>query len=331
MALEGNTGISGALGYATESVWGTSVAPKKWAEFLPGETLGRKQNYQRSAGIKAGRTFATGTRTQATTRTAGGGLSMEVPTQGFADFLNLLVGETVTPAKIAATTVYKSVFKIGATDPFNKSMTLVKATPKVGGGVVDSYCYPGTILNQMTLDMAVNGFLVAALDVDAKDEDSSQTIGTVAYPASPENFSFVNTVVKINTVEQKFLRNLKITFAKPTEGDRFMLGSATRLQPLTNAFNSIKLDIEADYDAATLYKFFEKAEAKAVEITFTAGTVEATKLELKLEFPMCRFEGDSPNIRDLGALKQTISLMVEDNTSEAPCTATYVSLEKDLN
>lgn len=330
MALEGNTGISGALGFATESVWGTSIAPKKWAEFLPGETLGRKQNYQRSAGIKAGRTFATGTRTTATTRTAGGALSMEVPTQGFLDFLNLLTEETVTPVKVGATTVYKSVVKIGTGDPFKKSMTLVKATPKTEGGVVDSYCYPGSILNQMTLDMAVNGFLTAALDIDSKDEDSSQTIGTVAYPASPENFSFVNTVVKINSVEQKFLRSLKITIAKPTDGARFPLGSALRNQPLTNAFSSIKLDIQGEYNNNTLYKFFEKSEAKTVEVTFTAGSVEATALELKLLFPMCRFEGDSPNIADLGPLMQTLPLMVEDNTSEAPCTATYVSLEKDV-
>jgi Phage tail tube protein len=182
----------------------------------------------------------------------------------------------------------------------------------------------------MTLDMAVNGFLTASLDLDSKDEDSSQTIGTVAYPASPENFSFVNTVVKINSVEQKFLRSLKITIAKPTDGGRFPLGSALRNQPLTNAFSSIKLDIQGEYNNNTLYKFFEKAEAKTVEVTFTAGSVEATALELKLLFPMCRFEGDSPNIADLGPLMQSLPLMVEDNTSEAPCTATYVSLEKDV-
>lgn len=331
MALEGNTGISGALGYAAETTWGTSVAPSKWAEFLPGETLARQQNFQRSNGIKAGRVFVTGTRTAATTRTAGGGLGMEVPNQGFGPFLNLLHGKTVTPAKIGAGTAYKQVHEIGTTDPYNKSLTLVKAAPKTEGGVVDSYCYPGAILDSMTLDMAISGFLVAQFAVQAKDENTEQSIGTQTYPTGLENFNFISTIVKINSVEQKFMKSLKIAFSKPTDGSRFALGSATRLQPLTNAFNSIKLDLEADYNNNTLYKFFEKAEAKEVEIAFVGATAsEANKFELKFVFPFCRFEGDSPNIADLGALKQSLPLMVEDNGTNPPCTATYVSLDSAL-
>jgi hypothetical protein len=331
MALEGNTGISGALGYALETEWGVSKAPAKWAEFLPGETLGRTQNYQRSGGIKAGRTFATGTRTIATTRTAGGNLGMEVPNKGFGPFLNLLHGKTVTPAK-TLTETYTQVHEIGTTDPFNKSLTLVKAAPKTLGGVVDSYCYAGSILDSLTFDMAISGFLTAQGAWQAKDENTEQTIGTVTYPTGLENFSFVQTVLKVNAVEQKYAKNVKVTFAKPTDGSRFALGSATRLQPLTNAFNSIKVDLEVDYTDKTLYEFFAKGEAKEVELAFVGNkmTTDATKFELKFVFPFARFEGDSPNIKDLGGLVQTIPLMVEDNTSAPPCTATYVSTDVTL-
>jgi len=331
MPLEGNTGISGALGYAIESAWGTSVAPSKWSEFLAGETLGRQQNFQRSAGIKAGRTFATGTRTVATTRTAGGNLGVEVANKGFGPFLNMLHGKTVTPTK-TLTETYTQVHEIGTTDPFNKSMTFVKAAPKVGGGTVDSYCYPGAIFDSLTFDMATGGFLTAQAAIQAKDENSEQTIGTVTYPAGLENFNFIQAILKINSVEQKFAKSVKLTFAKPTDGSRFALGSATRLQPLTNAFNSIKIDLEVDYTDQTLYKFFEKGEAKEVEVAFVGNkmTTDVTKFELKFVFPFARFEGDTPNIKDLGALTQTIPLMVEDNTSAPPCTATYVSTDVAL-
>jgi hypothetical protein len=331
MPLEGNTGISGALGYAIESTWGTSVAPAKWTEFVAGETLGRKQNYQRSAGIKAGRTFATGTRTVATTRTAEGSVGLEVANKGFGPFLNMLHGKTVTPAK-TLTETYTQVHEIGTTDPFNKSLTLVKGTPFVAGGTVDSFCYPGAIFDSIGFDMAVSGFLVAQCAVQAKDENSEQTIGAVTYPTGLENFNFTQVVVKINSVEQKFMKNVKMTFSKPTDGSRFVLGSATRLQPLTNAFNSIKLDLECDYASRVLYEFFAKGEAKEVEVSFVGNkmTTDVTKFELKFLFPFARFEGDSPNIKDLGPVQQTIPLMVEDNTSVPPCTATYVSTDVTL-
>lgn len=327
MALEGVTGISGAIGFAPETTWGTSVAPSKWMEFLQGETLNRKQNYLRSAGIKAGRTFTTGARTAATTRTAGGNLSVEVPNKGFGAWLNMIHGETVTPAK-TLTETYTQVHKIGTTDPYKKAMTIVKAAPKVTGGVVDSYCYSGSILNSLELSLATSGILVATMNIDAKDEDNTQTIGTVAYPAAVENFNFIQCEVKINEVVQKYIRDLKIVFSKPTDGSRFMLGSATRLQPLTNAFNSIKVDFTADYSDNTLYKFFEEATTKKVEITLVGAklpTDGASNFTLKLVFPMCRFEGDSPNIVDLGALREQVPLMVEDDGTNPPCTATYIS------
>jgi hypothetical protein len=331
MALEGVTGISGAIGYAPETTWGTSVAPSKWMEFLAGETLGRKQNYQRSAGIKAGRTFATGGRTAATTRTAGGNLGFEFPTKGAGAWLNLLHGLEVTPAK-TLTETYTQVHKFGTSDPYKKSMTIVKAAPKTAGGVVDSYCYSGSILNSLELALATNGYLVARANIDAKDEDQTQTIGTVSYPTGVENFTFVQAEILINSVKQEFLRDMKVVFNKPTDTSRFMLGSATRLQPVTNAFNDIKIDFTADYNAKTLYEFFKEATTKKVEINIVgnAMAVDVTKFELKLVFPMCRFEGDSPNISDLGPLKQTIPLMVEDNGTEPPCTATYVSTDSAL-
>lgn len=330
MALEGVTGISGALGFAPESTWGTSVAPSKWMEFLAGETLGRQQNFMRSAGIRAGRMFTSGSRTTATTRTAGGNLSAEVGNQGFGALLNLLHGETVAPVKEAGG-AYKQVHKIGTTDPYKKSLTIVKAAPKTTGGVVDSYCYPGAIFNSMELALATSGYLVATMAIDAKDENTEQTIGTVTYPTGVETFNFVQCVVKINGVEQKYMRDLKLTLAKPTDTSRFFLGSATRAQPFTNAFNTIKLDLTADYSDKTLYEMFAKTETKSVEFIFTGGIAAGSEhFELKLAMPMCRFEGDSPNIKDLGALQQTIPLMVEDNGTEPPLTATYVSLDSAL-
>ena len=331
MALEGVTGISAAFGFATEAeTWGTSVAPAKWLPFMPGESLSRQQTFIRSSAIRAGRMFTLGGLTTGTTRGAGGNISFEVGNKGFGQFLNLLGGETeasLKPVKEAGG-AYKQIHKIGTADPYKKSLTLVKAAPKTEGGVVPSYCYPGSILSQLELSVAASGFLVANATVSAKDENQEQTIGTVSYPSGLESFNFTQCVVKVATVEQKFIRSFKLTFAKPTDDSRFFLGTATRAQPLTNGFNTIKLDLETDFNNDTLYKKFEKIETAAVEITFTGAVAAGSeKFELKLAMPVARFEGDSPNVSDLGPLKQTIPLMIEDNGSEAPLTATYVSTD----
>ena len=328
---KGVSGISGAIGYAAEASWGTSKAPEKWMEFLPGETLQRQQTFMRSAGIKAGRMFQTGSRTTPTTRSAGGNLSFEVGNQGMGAWFNLLHGETVTPTK-TLTETYTQVHKIGTTDPYEKSMTIVKAAPKTSGGTVDSYCYEGSIASQAEFAIATSGYMIANYQIDAKDESQAQKIGTVTYPTKVETFNFTQCEVKLEGTKLESMRDIKVTFAKPTDTNRFFLGSATRAQPLTNAFNTIKVDLTSDYTDNTLYKYFEKTETKKLELLLKGAkfSTDASYFELKFVFPLARFEGDSPNIKDLGVLQQTIPLMIEDNGTEPPCTLTYVSTDKEL-
>jgi hypothetical protein len=306
---------------------------------LQGETMNRTQNFVRSAGIKAGRVFTTGARTAATTRIAGGNIPVEVGNKGFGFWLNMLHGEKVEApstnwAEEETKHVQKQTHKIGTTDPYKKASTIVLGRPNLGGSTVDSYTYAGTIMNQMELQLAASGLLVANMAFDAKDEiyegTGFQKIGTVVYPTAVENFNFTQCTLEVNSVEQKYAKEAKVTFTKPTDGGRFALGSATRLQPLTNAFNGIKIDLTVDYSDQTLYKMFAKAETTKVVFKFIGAVIPeggTKKFELTLTFPMCRVEGDTPNIANLGALVQTIPLMVEDNGTEAPCTAVYQSTD----
>lgn len=333
MALEGVTGISAAVGFAPETTWGTAAAPSKWLPFMPGETLGRHQTFIRSNALRAGRMFTLGSLTAATTRGAGGNISFEVGNKGFGQFLNLVGGETEASLKPVKEIggAYKQVHAIGTADPYKKSLTIVKAAPATEGGVVPSFCYPGSILSQLELSLAASGFLIANATVSAKDENTEQTIGTVAYPVGLESFNFVQCVIKIGGTEVKFIRDFKLVLAKPTDDKRFFLGSATRQQPLTNGFSTIKLTLTSDFNSKTLYEMFAKTETKSVEITFTGGVAAGTEhYELKLLMPMARFEGDSPNVKDMGPLMQTIPLEIEDNGTEAPLTVTYVSTDTAL-
>ena len=322
-------GLGSQLGIANETTYGTIVTPAKFLEYMPGETMTLSRAFVLSQQLRAGRSFTSSTRRTATTRSAAGALTLEVPNQGFGPLLNLLHGETVTPTKESSSTIYKQVHNIGTTDPFKKSITLQLGKPTVEG-VVSPFTYPGTILNSMVLSCQTGGWLTSALTLDSQDEQTGTALATASYPTSLQGFNFTQCVVKVNSVEQKAVRGITITINKPTDVARYYLGATKKAVPLTNAYAAATIALTVDYKDETLYKLFEKGEVVPVEITFTGETVETIVTELKFKFEACGLDGDSPNVANLGPLQQNIPLTVLDNNSVAPVVATYVSKDTAL-
>lgn len=322
-------GLGSQFGLAAETTYGTYVAPNRWMEYLPGETMKRTQNFLRPAGLAAGIQVARGKRTAGTSRMAGGGMSLEVPDGAFGPILNLLHGETVTPVQIEATKIYKQVHNLGTTDPSKKSVTLQLGKPNLAGEV-KPFSYPGSILTSLQFDCSVDNYLTAAPTWDSQDEVTAEALGTYAPPAGISGLHWLNAVVRVNAAEQKFVRGFSLKLDKPAETNRFYLGGPLKAQPLTNAFAQYQLTLNVDYADQTLYEFFKKAEATKVEITITGRTVEAKKTEIKFLIEEARFEGDSPNVANLGVLQQQIPLMGEYDGTHPPVIITYQSEDTAL-
>ncbi len=326
MPVEGVTGLGGALGFAPEATYGTTVAPTKWIEFLPGESLQRTQNFANTQSLRSGRIVAPGFRTVATTRMAAGSLPIEIPTTNLGLWLGLLDGRTSAEIEAAkAGKVYS--FKVGSTDPYKKSLTLVIGRPKVAGGEVQSFCYPGTVMNSAEFTIINGGMLNSTFGLEAKDElitgdAETQAIGANTIAAKTESYPSTTAKFEVASAEAKTIREWKVTFNRPTENNRYYIGSTTRQQPFTNGLMTVMVNVTADFEALTLYNFFKKTETPTAKLTFVGGIFETTeKFELTFEFPFVRFEGDSPNIKDMGVLQQTIPMKAEESAAgEAPCT-----------
>jgi hypothetical protein len=99
-----------------------------------------RPHYVDALGIRAGRTFAPTSRTKATTRTAGGDLSIIFPQKLGGFFLDLMVSPTITPV-VATGSAYNSTFLIGSSTP-TKSATLQVNKPTTAG-VDTAFTYPG--------------------------------------------------------------------------------------------------------------------------------------------------------------------------------------------
>lgn len=325
-------GLGSQFGYAKETTYGTYKAPNRWCEYLPGETLKRNQQYLRPAGLAAGVQVARGKRTQATGRDAGGACSMEVPDNMFGGLLYLLHGEeegTAKPTQEETTKIWKQEHKIGVTDPSKKSVTVQLGKPNIEGEV-KPYSYLGSILTACQFGLNVEGWLTAAFTFDAQDETKAEALGTFAPTTGTTGFTWNNAVVKVNSVEQKFVRGFTLGLTRPADTNRRYLGNVLKAQPLTNAFAQYTLSLIVDYQAETLYEFFTKGEATKVEISIPGRTVEAKKTEIKFLMEEARFEGDTPNVKDAGALAQEIPLFGEYNGSVAPVVITYKSEDTAL-
>lgn len=324
-------GLGSQMMLVAEAAYAESPkTPNRSFEYNPGETMALVRPKLSSSQLAAGRQYQSSARTIASTRAGAGTIpNLEVPNQGFGPILNLLHGETVAPVKIGATSVYKQVHPIGTTDPFKKSVLLQLGKPNIEG-VVEPFSYPGTVLTSLDFSIAVDAWLTANLTADANDEITSVALATFSPPSGLESFPFTKVKVLVNSVEQKLVRAATLKIDTPKDTARYYLGAEKKAAPLMNALGAGSGSITVDYSANTLYKIFEEGKTVPVEMTFTGATVEATATELKLVMPACKLEGDSPNVANMGALQQSVNFKIEDNRSEAPITATYVSKDSTL-
>lgn len=322
-------GLGSQLGFATETTYATPVTPAKFLPYNPGETMKLTRAFLESKGLRAGRMVQSASLRVPTTRMGGGGLGFEVLNQGFGPILNQLHGETVTPVKIGATTVYKQVHNIGTTDPFKKSLTVQLGKPTVEG-VVEPYTYPGTVTTALGLVQPANGFLTATPTWDSNDELTATALASASYATGLLPTTFVQCAVKVATVAQTLARAIEVNFATARDTARFPLGAEKKLVPLTNAYVDASINLTVDYKDQTLYNFFAKGEQTSLEVTWTFETFEATAVELKLLFEKVGFDGDSPNVANEGELQQVIPLKMLDDGTHSPCVATYVAKDVTL-
>jgi hypothetical protein len=323
------SGLGSQLGLAAETTYGTAVTVAKFFEYTS-ETLKLDRQYVLSKQLRAGRMMQSSSRRSATTKSAAGGVVLEVPTAGFGPILNLLHGETVTPSKESTFTVYKQVHPIGTSDPYKKSITLQIGRP-TDEGVVNPFTFPGVVATSVALSCQTAGMLTATLALDAQDEVTATSLATASYPTALESFNFTQMKVMVNGVEQKQVRGTTMTFPIPRDTSRYYAGQEHKAVPLLNDYVAPTVALDVDYSDNTLYKLFSENHIVPIEVVFEGAIIESTfHKTLKFVMPACGFEGDSPNVPGPAVLTQSITIPVLDNGTETPITATYISVDSAL-
>lgn len=303
-------GIQSIFGTAEEVAYGTAVAPDRFFEFLPGETLERRANFVEPQGIGGStlRNARRGAKRLPTTEDGGGSISFEVQNKGFGRLFKHLVGGTpVITTPVGATTARLHTYALGAVA--DRSLTLQKQFRDANGVAVKTLTYPGSILTAGEFSInPTDGLLRLALDVDAREEVDGVAAAAASWLDSAP-FTYAQGTIEVAGVAVACARAATLRIENPMVLDRYCLGTAGRkARPIDSDRPAVTGSFTADFEDSTYYDLFVDNTAATLQLEFVGGLIEAGQnFSLTFDLPEIRTTGASPKVATAGIITQAMT------------------------
>lgn len=324
------SGISAQLGIAAETTFGTFKTPTRFFPFT-GENLVLTKEYIRSQGLRAGRLAQDKNLHLATTRTVGGDLSLEFFNQGMGLLLNLLHGETVTPAQIGVTPAYKQTHKVGLVSPFGKSATIQVGRPGTAG-TVHPFSYLGCKLVSAEIAVEVGGVATLSLTVDGRDEVTGEALGAATYDTDALPFTFQQLEVKAAAAKLANCRSITWKIECPQSTERYHLGnSGIKDEPIANELVAVTAEATLEFASLTDHDRFRNETVVKLETIGTGGKIDAgNDFKATLTAPAAKQVSSSPTVGGPDIITTDVSFECLDNGTEAALAIELISTDTAL-
>lgn len=321
-----SSGVFAQLGAKKEATYGTRVVPDKFFEFAS-ESLSFDQRYLVSQQLGADSWFARGSRRIATTKSAGGNITMEVPNKGFGFFLDLLHGNSVTPVQQGGTTAYLQTHNIGLTAP-TKSATIQVGRPSTDG-TVRPFDYTGCMMTSCEFGWDVDAALVASMDFDAQNESTAQTLATRSLPTSLASFVFTQGTLSIagGAVADVTSGSLTIDLARDT--DFYPLGTTgLKSKPIINGVSGASGTATVRFTDLTHYARYQNNTKPTLSLSFVGPVISGSYYEtITITCNQVGFTGETPTVGGPDVLEHSIPFDVFYDGTNAPVIVTYTSTD----
>lgn len=298
------SGLAGQLGIAPEVTYGTFVAPSRWFEFTD-ESLQLERERIESAGIRAGRRVLH--RWAAGVQRVTGDITTELAAQGFGIVFEHMFGGKVT----AGAGPYTHTFTPG--DLAGKSLSVQVGRPDIAG-VVRPFTYLGCKIATAEISAAVNEYAMLTLGLYGAHEDTAQTLGTPAYPATLSPFTFAHGSVTIAAVAYD-VKEFSLSIDNGLATDRHFIRATTPerpKEPLEATRREYTGTLTADFTDLTAYNRFVNGTEAALVLTLNAGASASLVITMNV-----RYDGDTPNIGGDELLEQSLPFKAVSGTSDA--------------
>lgn len=329
------SGLGAQLGVVAEAEYGVFKAPTRFYPF-ESESLALEKQFNKSAGLRAGRLSQAQNLHRGTTRTAAGDFSMEFLDQGMGVLLNQLHGNAVTPAKVTGETkselVYKQVHEVGLVDPFGKSLTVQVGRPDTAN-TTQPFSYLGCKVVEFKISIEAGGTAMVTVSVDGQDEVTSESLASASYDADALPYTFQQMVAKIGGEAVANVRSIDINIAIASNTERYHLGnSGVKDEPIANELLAVTADAELEFSSLADHTRYKNEEVVKLELLGTGAAIgeKGEKFEANFEGPACKQVSSSPTVEGPDVLTTDVSFEFLDNGTKAPFIATLFSTDSAL-
>lgn len=298
------SGLGSQIGFSTETVFGTRVAPSK---FLRGKSynLNREQNRVQGEGIQAGVLGQLGAHYVETTEAGTGAISFDVPPTGIGQLLQAIMGGTSTIVQQAATAAWLQTHTLG--DPL-KSLTVQAGVPYRGGTV---YCeeLQGAKVTSAEFSCATNELLTCTVNLDARKWDNTQSLAAASYPAQPalpvfhgKHMNVKTGTFGTETAVTGMVNSVNCTITNPLDTEDYNAGSTgLKSEQIRNGAVTATGTIGVDWvtGAKTTFEDLKNANTPTSLVLEWVGPIIAAthNWRLAITLPGVFFNGSSPAIQ----------------------------------
>lgn len=292
--------MSGQMGLKTESTWGTGVTVDKFVPVLSAK-LNIDEGYIRSEGIRGGRRTRNPARLGR--RIVGFGIEQELYNGTIATLLKHAFGTVNTTGAGPYTHTFTPGAHLGLSFT---AQTGVEDT----AGTVDPFTATGSKMDSWSISAAVGELAKFSYEAVAKDVTTATALASASY-ATLTPFSFVEASITVNGSAVASANKVTLSCNKGLRKDRHVLGSRLILEQREEEKFEFTTEIEADFDALTLFNLAVAATQVASVLTLSNGTESLTIT--------CSGQviGDPPSLEHQGIESQTIRLDHSHASSDA--------------
>lgn len=308
------SGLSGQVGYAAESTYGTGVTVTRFVPFVS-ESLALTRERKESAGIIAGRRVITSDQWNGGNDTIGGDVAHEIYTTQIGLLLTHMFGSVATTGSGPYVHTYTPGTLLG------KSLTVQVGRPD-SSGTVRPFTYTGMKVASWALGCAAGEIATLGLTFVGQAETTATALASASFPSGagvPLKFNHASVDLDGSAV---LVKTVTINGDNALATDRRFLGSATVSEPLEmdRRTYSGTLDMEfADMDA---YTIFQDGDEVALVLAFTAGD---DSLEITMNV---RIDSAPTNVAGMGVLGQTVGFKaIASSTDASAITAVYTTAD----
>lgn len=303
------SGLASQLGWKEESVYGTYVAPDKFAQHV-GFAVKLDQEEIQSSALRAGQLNLRSDQRVNNRLGVEGELEFELRTKGFGLWHKHGWGASAITTPSGATSTRRHTYQLA--DLFPGSLTVQGGVPDVGG-TVRPFSWLGCKVTSWSLQQSVDELLKLTVGLDGMDETTTQALAATSYPASDALFEYGQCVVNVGGAAFH-ASSFACTLAKQLKTDRrFLRGSQLKKEPVANGLRSLDGTLVGEFEDLTAYNRFVSKTAAQIDVTWTGALIETGfNHTLTLTLPVCLFTGETPGVGGPDVVEQTLPFTVLD-------------------